>query len=144
MTLHLKDAESEFAEPFRIENVIRKYSDHIAFPVTLHGAEDDEPKVVNEATALWMRPRAEIDDGKLHACLIGDAPPLTRLKLFNMAERGRHVGSDRVEVLDDAGFRITFAEPPRFEMDGDVRRAQDVTLEVRAVPDALSVVAPRD
>ena len=64
VTLHLKDAESEFAEPFRIESLIRKYSDHIAFPVTLSGSEDDqeEPKIVNEATALWTRKRTEIDD----------------------------------------------------------------------------------
>jgi molecular chaperone HtpG len=64
VTLHLKDAESEFAEPLRIENLIRKYSDHIAFPVTLSGVaeEDKEPKVVNAATALWIRSRSEIDD----------------------------------------------------------------------------------
>jgi len=64
VTLHLKDAEIEFAEPLRIESLIRKYSDHIAFPVTLSGSEDDqkEPKVVNEATALWTRKRTEIDD----------------------------------------------------------------------------------
>ena len=64
VTLHLKDAESEFAEPFRIENLICKYSDHIAFPVTLAGAADgeEEAKVVNAATALWTRSRSEIAD----------------------------------------------------------------------------------
>jgi len=62
VTLHLKDGESEFAEPFRIENLIRKYSDHIAFPVTLAGLEEGEPKVVNEATALWTRSRSDVDD----------------------------------------------------------------------------------
>ena len=64
VTLHLKDAESEFAEPLRIESLIRKYSDHIAFPVTLADTakDKDEPKVVNAATALWTRSRAEITD----------------------------------------------------------------------------------
>ena len=62
VTLHLKKGESEFAEPLRIENLIRKYSDHIAFPVTLAGLEDDESKVVNEATALWTRSRSDISD----------------------------------------------------------------------------------
>jgi len=64
VTLHLKSDESEFAETFRIESLIRKYSDHIAFPVTLSGMADDdkEPKVVNEATALWTRSRADISD----------------------------------------------------------------------------------
>jgi molecular chaperone HtpG len=64
VTLHLKDDESEFAEPLRIETLIRKYSDHIAFPVTLVGTDEDEQatKVVNAATALWTRSRTDIDD----------------------------------------------------------------------------------
>ncbi|MDX2412110.1 MAG: molecular chaperone HtpG [Woeseiaceae bacterium] len=64
VTLHLKKGESEFAEPLRIENLIRTYSDHIAFPVTLASAseKDQEPRVVNAATALWTRSRSEIDD----------------------------------------------------------------------------------
>ena len=64
VTLHLKDDETEFAEPFRIETLIRKYSDHIAFPVTLAGGgtDENEPKVVNAATALWTRPRSDVTD----------------------------------------------------------------------------------
>ena len=64
VTLHLKEKESEFAEPLRIENLIRTYSDHIAFPVTLASAteKDQEPRVVNAATALWTRSRSEIED----------------------------------------------------------------------------------
>lgn len=89
-----------------------------------------------------IAPAATVDDGKLHACMIGDASPLTRLKLFNQAERGRHVESERVEVLDDAAFTLTFPEPPRFEMDGDVRKASTRTLEVRSMPGALKVAAP--
>jgi molecular chaperone HtpG len=47
----------------RLENLIHKYSDHIAFPVTLDGKEDgEEAKVVNSATALWTRPRSGISD----------------------------------------------------------------------------------
>jgi len=64
VTLHLKKGESEFAEPLRIENLIRTYSDHIAFPVTLVSVSEEgqEPKVVNAATALWTRSRSEIED----------------------------------------------------------------------------------
>ena len=64
VTLHLKDDEKEFAEAFRIETLIRKYSDHIAFPVTLndHAKEAEEAKVVNAATALWTRSRSDISD----------------------------------------------------------------------------------
>ena len=63
VTLHLKDGESEFAEVYRLESLIRKYSDHIAFPVTLVDCNaDSEAKVVNSATALWRRSRADISD----------------------------------------------------------------------------------
>ncbi len=63
VTLHLKDGEAEFAEAYRLESLIRKYSDHIAFPVTLVDSNaDSEPKVVNSATALWRRSRADISD----------------------------------------------------------------------------------
>ncbi len=61
VTLQLRDEEAEFADAFRVESLIRKYSDHIAFPVSLV-AGDEEPRVVNSATALWTRPRSEIDE----------------------------------------------------------------------------------
>ncbi len=64
VTLHLKDAETEFCEPMRIETLIRKYSDHIAFPVSLAAADGEEERVVNDATALWTRSRSDIDDGE--------------------------------------------------------------------------------
>ncbi len=65
VTLHLKEDEAEFAESFRIESLIRKYSDHIGFPVSLTVIGDDEeeaPKIVNSATALWTRPRTEVSE----------------------------------------------------------------------------------
>jgi diacylglycerol kinase (ATP) len=90
-----------------------------------------------------IAPGATVDDGRLHACRILDAPPFERLRLFNLAEKGRHVSSERVEVLDDRSFSVRFPEPPRFEMDGEVRIAQERTLEVTLLPGALSVIAPR-
>ena len=64
VTLHLKEDESEFAESFRIESLIRKYSDHIGFPVSLLAVdeEDAETKVVNSATALWTRSRSDVTE----------------------------------------------------------------------------------
>ncbi len=60
--LHLREDATEFTEGYRIETLIRKYSDHIGFPVTLRVAGEDEDKVVNSATALWTRPRTEVSD----------------------------------------------------------------------------------
>jgi len=64
VTLHLKDEQKEFAEPLRVETLIRKYSDHIGFPVSLLeiGSDDKEPRIVNSATALWTRSRKDISD----------------------------------------------------------------------------------
>jgi diacylglycerol kinase (ATP) len=89
-----------------------------------------------------IAPGSSVDDGQLHACRILDARPFERLHLFNQAEKGKHVLSDRVEVLDDRGFSVAFPEPPRFEMDGEVRVSAEATLEVRVLPGALSVIAP--
>ena len=63
VTLHLKDAEKEFLDRFRLQSLIRKYSDHIAFPVVLEDASGDgEAETVNSATALWTRSRTEVKD----------------------------------------------------------------------------------
>ncbi|MBX9762549.1 MAG: molecular chaperone HtpG [Pseudomonadaceae bacterium] len=71
IVLHLKAAEDEFADGWRLRNIIKKYSDHIALPIELpkefHGEEKDKPaevewETVNRASALWTRPRTEIKD----------------------------------------------------------------------------------
>jgi len=64
VTLHLKEDQSEFAESFRIDSLIRKYSDHIGFPVSLTaiGEDEAEAKVVNSATALWTRSRSDVTE----------------------------------------------------------------------------------
>lgn len=63
IVLHLKEGEHEFAEDFRIRTLIRKYSDHIAFPVRMRKSDSEaEYEVVNHAQALWTRARTEIKD----------------------------------------------------------------------------------
>ncbi len=89
-----------------------------------------------------IAPHADVSDGRLHACRIADAGPFTRLRLFNLAERGRHVGSESVELVDADRLTLRFAEPPRFELDGDVRRAADKEVVLSVVPGALRVVMP--
>src|SRR3970040_2208184 len=63
VTLKLKPDADEFLDVERMRALIRKYSDHIAFPVLLSVAGNDrEAETVNRAKALWARPRAEIGD----------------------------------------------------------------------------------
>ena len=59
--LKLKADADEFLRPERLTALIRKYSDHIAFPVRLTaGAEQEE--MVNRGKALWTRPRSDVKD----------------------------------------------------------------------------------
>ena len=62
--LHLKPEAKEFADPFRLRALIRRYSDHIAFPVRMRkeGEASLEWEAVNQAKALWTRARSEITD----------------------------------------------------------------------------------
>ena len=66
--LHLKPDALEFADAWRLRALVRRYSDHIAFPVRLpkEGATL-EYEAVNQAQALWARPRAEISDDDYRA-----------------------------------------------------------------------------
>ena len=54
--LHLREGEDELLEEHRLKSIVQKYSDHIAIPVLI-GAE-----TVNQASALWARPKSEISD----------------------------------------------------------------------------------
>src|SRR5678816_2441776 len=64
IVLHLKDDAAEFLDSWHLRSLVRRYSDHIAFPVRMpkEGEATLEYEAVNRGTALWARPRAEIKD----------------------------------------------------------------------------------
>ena len=70
ITLHLREAEDEFLEPYRLRSIISKFSDHISIPIEMleerYGEEEEkkEPEweQVNKGTALWMRNKSDIPD----------------------------------------------------------------------------------
>jgi molecular chaperone HtpG len=72
VTLHLKEGEEEFADNFRLRNIIKQYSDHISLPIMMQKVDYGEDKEeqnkaveyerVNSASALWARDRKEISD----------------------------------------------------------------------------------
>ncbi|HEV2934238.1 MAG TPA: molecular chaperone HtpG [Streptosporangiaceae bacterium] len=73
IVLHLRDGEQDLLSGWRLRAIIRKYSDHISLPILMpsektgSAKEDngDEPAAydtVNHASALWVRPKAEIAD----------------------------------------------------------------------------------
>jgi len=78
VVLHLREDAKEFLDEHRLRHVVRSYSDHIAIPIMFQGeATSAEPKEgeetsnetiipeaqqINEASALWTRPKSEITD----------------------------------------------------------------------------------
>ena len=83
IVLHLKEAESEFLDGYRIRSIVRKFSDHISLPIVMDKEvmptmDDEEPvegeevaikpvaqieeETINSASALWTKARQEISD----------------------------------------------------------------------------------
>ncbi|MBR6000306.1 MAG: molecular chaperone HtpG, partial [Oxalobacter sp.] len=70
--LHLREGEDSFLNNWELQNIIRKYSDHISLPIQMPKEEwdpeakenktTDEFVTVNQANALWARSKSEITD----------------------------------------------------------------------------------
>ena len=60
VTLHLRDDASEFLSAWRLKSIIGKYSDHISVPILMRKEDSDEWERVNQASALWTRPKKDI------------------------------------------------------------------------------------
>ncbi len=58
IVIHLKDEEKEFTRSYVVKDIIRRYSDYVAFPIYVD--EDEEP--TNRQQAIWRRSPAEIED----------------------------------------------------------------------------------
>jgi molecular chaperone HtpG len=72
VTLHLREGEDDLLSGYRLRSIVRKYSDHITLPILMQKEEWDKDKnenvlkeeteQVNQASALWARPKSEITD----------------------------------------------------------------------------------
>jgi molecular chaperone HtpG len=150
ITLHLKGEEKEYAESFRLRNIVKKYADHISIPVYLEKQDFSAPEenqdesteakaestekekeyeAVNDAKALWTRPRKEVKDdeykefyklvshdfqdplqwshnkveGKLEYTSLLYIPGKAPFDLWNRdAARGLKLYVQRVFIMDDA------------------------------------------
>lgn len=76
VTLHLREGEDGLLDGLRLRGIIRKYSDHITLPIVMKKEEwdkdagahkpTDEDETVNQASALWARPKSEISEEQYH------------------------------------------------------------------------------
>ncbi|MBX3677511.1 MAG: molecular chaperone HtpG [Rhodocyclaceae bacterium] len=70
ITLHLKEGQDDLLSGWKLRQIIRKYSDHIVQPIVMQKEEwkdgeqvvTDEDETVNQASALWARPKSEITE----------------------------------------------------------------------------------
>lgn len=70
--LHLREGENEWLQASNVRQIINRYSDHISLPILMHKqewdtekseyVEKDEWEAVNQASALWTRPKSEVTD----------------------------------------------------------------------------------
>jgi molecular chaperone HtpG len=59
IVLHLKDDALDFLEDWKLESVVRTYSDHIAHPIMLT-VGSETARQINSANAIWTRPKSDI------------------------------------------------------------------------------------
>ncbi len=64
IVLHIKSDADEFLEPYRLESIVRKWADHITWPITIQ--RDGNEVAANEGTALWRKPKSEITEEQLN------------------------------------------------------------------------------
>ena len=72
VTLHLREGDDEFLSGWKLKELVRKYSDHITLPILMPKEEwdqdknamvlRDEEETVNQASALWARPKTDLGD----------------------------------------------------------------------------------
>ncbi len=73
VTLHLREGEDDFLSSWKLKSTLKKYSDHISLPIRMQKEEWDEKtsdmvakqgevETINQASALWTRPKSEITD----------------------------------------------------------------------------------
>lgn len=123
--LHLKDEQKNLLDEWTLRDLVRRYSDYLAYPIELESVKDGETKreTLNKASALWQRPKSEITDEQyddLYRHLTHDfEAPLARTHF-------------RVEGTLDVVGLLWVPKHPSSDLD-DPRRRHGVQLFVKRV-----------
>lgn len=122
--IKLKEDADEFASGWRLEQIVKKHSDYVSFPIYLveeeekDGESEEKRRVLNRRTALWRQSAQgveaeqynefykqltfDFEDPLLHIHLATDAPVNLRSLLFIPSRRDRGMMSSRT----DYGLRL--------------------------------------
>ncbi len=115
--IKLKEDAREFGAAWRLENVIKKHSDYVSFPIYVEGKEG-EAKIANRRTALWRQTPSSVEpaqyvefykqlsyddqDPLLYVHMVADAPANVRSILFVPSKRERGA----LRLRPDYGLRL--------------------------------------
>ena len=151
VVLHLGKGEKKWFEPGTLRGIVKTYSDHIALPIVL--LEDGTEETVNQASALWTRPKKEIgeeqykefyhhvghsfDDpwltlhykaeGKIEYSVLLFIPAATPYDLFDPARRHRiKLYVRRVFITDDCQGLV----PPYLRFLRGIVDSEDLPLNI--------------
>ena len=116
ITITLKEDAKEFANSWRLEQIVKKHSDYVSFPI--HLESDGEDLVVNRQTALWRQSPGSVSDEEYaefykqltfdseaplaHVHMVADAPVNLRTVLY--IPRKREQGM--LQMRPDHGLRL--------------------------------------
>ncbi len=116
IVITLKDDATEFANAWRIEQIVKKHSDYVSFPI--HLKDGDEDRVVNRQTALWRQSPSEVDGDEYddfykqlsydtenplsHIHVVADAPVNLRSILFIPSRLDKGL----LQLRPDHGLRL--------------------------------------
>lgn len=121
LRLHLREDQKDLLEPWRLRELIRRYSDYMAYPIEL--VDGDTHDTVNQASALWQRPKSEITAeqyDELYKHLTHDFEPALAHTHF------------RVEGTQEFVGLFWLPKNPPFDLD-DPRKQRGVRLFVKRV-----------
>jgi len=93
--------------------------------------------------AFTIAPDASVTDGELDAIAIRDLALLKRVALLVAVARGTHRSFREVGTTRAAGFSVSFAAAPWYQVDGELRLAQSPALSISCVRSALRVLTHR-
>ncbi len=148
ITIHLKEEDKEYLEKYRIEEIIKKYSNFVPFPVKV------EEEQVNQVKALWTKPKNEVteeeykefykfattsfDDPMFHLHLQADVPVqfnsilyipmINNTKMFGHMnkEYGPSLYSNKVLIMDKCKDLL----PPYLDFIKGVVDTEDIPLNI--------------
>lgn len=131
ITIKLKEDAEEFSQPWRVEQIVKKHSDYVSFPIYLiekpekdEEAEEGETKeakelrIINRRTAIWRQSPSKVQAEEytdfykqltldsnaplLHVHMVADAPVNVRTILFVPSKRERNM----LQLRPEQGLRL--------------------------------------